>query len=146
MNIFFHVRGVAKWKFTFQHIHRKIWCLRWGGGHNLEDFDKKRYLINNTLKVCHIERLEVPEILKSKFQKCFKFLKRHFKIFHINIFIFQTDKGFETFQKICILIILLRKRKSISKSIISLNSSYSWGHFDKLHQNSRKIVYFFKSE
>ena len=50
-----------------------------------------------TLVFRHIERLEVPEMLKSKFQKGIKlkFLREHFKIFHNNIFIFQPYTGLE---------------------------------------------------
>ena len=44
--------------------------------------------------------------------------------------------------------ILLRKHKSISKAIISLNSSHSGGNFDVLnfsvHQNSKKWIYVLK--
>ena len=55
---------------------------------------------HHTLVFRQIERLDLPKMLKSKFQKGVKFLKGHFRIFNINIFIFQPDRGLEKFFKI----------------------------------------------
>ena len=89
----------------------------------------------------------------SPFQKvCLKVSSlSYFKIFHNNIFNFQSDSGLEVFlKKSAFIMILLRNFELISKAIISLNSSQSGGHFDILnfsvHENSKKLIYFFKNE
>ena len=94
-----------------------------------------------------------------KYQKCWSLnfkkvsswssKKRHFKIFHNNVFIFQPCTGVEkVFEKFAFLMIFLRKYKSISKVIISLNSPHSGGHFDilKLFCTStfKKVFMFFQ--
>ena len=97
--------------------------LRGKGGPFNSNFDQIR----------QIERLEVPENLKSKFQKrisnCLEFrFSKHIFMHYLTISLFFSPiyRSEKVFKKFAFLKILLRKHKSISKTIISLNSSHSF--------------------